>query len=78
MARRRWSELSERNRRMIVAVGAIEGVLKAAALVDLRRRPADELRGPKKVWALAIVFVNSAGAVPVAYFLFGRRTRGHD
>jgi hypothetical protein len=73
MARRRWSDLSERNRRLVVVSGAAEAVLKIAALVDLRRRPADEVKGSKKMWALAIVLVNAVGVVPIAYFLVGRR-----
>jgi hypothetical protein len=73
MARRRWSDLSERNRRLVVVSGAAEAVLKVAALVDLRRRPADEVKGSKKMWALAIVLVNAVGVVPIAYFLVGRR-----
>ena len=51
----------------------IEGVLKIAALVDLVRRPARQVRGSKPVWAAAIALVNAAGAVPIAYFLRGRR-----
>lgn len=73
MAKRRWSDLSERDRRFIVVAGAAETVLKIAALVDLRRRAADEVRGSKKVWATAIVLANSLGAVPIAYFVLGRR-----
>jgi hypothetical protein len=53
--------------------GIFEGVLKLAALVDLARRPADEVRGPKRRWALAIVVSNSLGVVPLAYLLRGRR-----
>ena len=73
MAKRRWSDLSERNRRLIIITGTVEALLKIAALVDLRRRTADEVRGSRRVWAGAIVLVNSVGAVPVAYFLLGRR-----
>jgi hypothetical protein len=73
MARRRWSELSERSRRLILLGAAAEGTLKIAALVDIRRRPADRIRGPKPAWVIALVLVNSVGAVPVAYFLVGRR-----
>jgi hypothetical protein len=72
----RWQDLSERSRRLIVVAGVVEGILKIAALVDLRRRRADEIHGSKKSWALAIVVINSAGAVPVAYFLRGRRRQG--
>ena len=70
--RRRWSELSPRNQRL-VAIGAVEGVLKLAALIDLARRPAAEVRGPKRRWAFAIVLLNSLGLVPLAYFIAGRR-----
>lgn len=71
--RRRWSELSERTRRAIIIAASVEGALKIAALIDLARRPAAEVRGPKPAWAAAIVLVNSAGAVPIGYFRCGRR-----
>ena len=70
---RTWSDLSPGTRKFLLVSGAIEGVLKTVALVDLARRPAAEVRGPKWKWATAIVLVNSFGAVPVAYFLRGRR-----
>jgi hypothetical protein len=75
MAKRRWSDLSERTRRWILLGAAVEGVLKIAALVDLTRRPAVEVRGRKWIWATVITLANSAGAVPVGYLLFGRRNR---
>lgn len=73
MANKRWNELSPRTRRLIVIGGTFEGLLKIAALADLARRPASEVRGPKPRWAAAIVLVNSLGAVPIAYFVYGRR-----
>ncbi|MGH3509121.1 MAG: hypothetical protein ACRDPI_02695 [Nocardioidaceae bacterium] len=73
MVQRKWRELSPRTRRLIVIGAAIEAAIKAVALVDLKRRPADRVRGPKRAWGLAISFVNSFGVVPVAYFLLGRR-----
>lgn len=74
MARKiRWSDLSPRTRKLILAGATAEGMLKIAALRDLRRRPADRVRGRKGVWAVALVLVNSAGALPVAYFRYGRR-----
>lgn len=72
MATTKWRDLSERTRKRLLALAIAEGSLKAAALVDLKRRPAGEVRGPKWRWALALTFVNSFGAMPVAYFLFGR------
>ena len=76
MAKRRWNDLSPRTRRSIVVVGTVEGLLKAAALVDLARRPAEGVRGSKRAWATAIVLVSSAGVLPVVYFRVGRRTSG--
>lgn len=68
-----WNRLSARTRRTVLAVGAVETALKIAALVDLRRRPAADVRGSKKKWATALVLVNSGGALPVIYFVRGRR-----
>ncbi|MBF6355270.1 PLDc_N domain-containing protein [Nocardia higoensis] len=73
MAKRKWKDLSVRSRRLIVVTTVLEGILKIAALVDLARRPATEIRGSKRAWATAVLLVNSVGAVPLAYFLFGRR-----
>jgi hypothetical protein len=73
VSRRRWSELEPRTRRLIVAAGVFEGALKIAALVDLARRPASEVRGSKVAWAAAVTFINALGAVPIAYFAYGRR-----
>jgi hypothetical protein len=73
VTRRKWSDLSPRTRRLIVGATAIEGVLKIAALIDLARRPASEVRGSKARWAAAVTLVNSLGAVPIAYFVWGRR-----
>ena len=72
-ATRRWSDLSQRNRRLLLAAAAVEGVLKAAALADLARRPASEVRGPKWAWVPALTVVGSAGLLPLAYLAFGRR-----
>ncbi len=71
--RRQWSDLDQRTRRFLVAAGVAEGILKVAALIDIKRRPAGQIRGPKWLWAAVITVVGSAGVVPVSYFLFGRR-----
>jgi hypothetical protein len=73
---RRWSDLSERNRRLVVVGAVLEGALKIAALIDLKRRPATEIRGRKWIWATVVTVANSVGVVPLAYLLFGRRRRG--
>jgi hypothetical protein len=77
MARRR-KDLSPRTRWLLTAAAAAEAGLKAAALLDMRRRPASQIRGSKRAWALAMI-VNSAGLIPISYFLFGvRRTESAD
>ena len=69
---RRWNDLSSRSRQLIIAVAVAEAGLKAAVLVDLKRRPASQVRGSRLVWAAAML-VNSAGLIPLSYFAFGRR-----
>ena len=75
-ARRQWSDLDERTRRLLVGAAVAEGILKIVALVDLKRRPASQVRGPKWLWAVVVTVVSSAGVVPVSYFVFGRRDPG--
>ena len=53
-----------------MVAGVLQVLLAAAALLDLRRRPSDQVRGSKKLWAAA-TSVNFVG--PLAYFSFGRR-----
>ena len=73
MRAKQWNDLEPRTRRLIVVAAAIEGVLKIAALLDLVRRPSSEVRGSKAGWAAAVAFINALGAVPIAYFVWGRR-----
>ena len=68
-----WSDLSETSRRLIIAAATGEVVLKTAVLIDIRRRPASQIRGSKWMWIIAAVLVNSAGVGPLSYFAFGRR-----
>lgn len=68
--KRSWSELTPRQRRLIVVGGAIEVVLTTVALRDLAKRPKAEVRGPKAAWALGC-FVQPVG--PIAYLAIGRR-----
>ena len=70
---RRWSELSDRNRRLLIAAAIAEGGLKTAVLIDLRRRPASQIRGSKWMWVAIAVLLNSAGVGSRSYFVFGRR-----
>ena len=73
MPARRWSDLSERTRRLLITAAVADGALRVAALIDIRRRPESQIRGRKRVWATVVAVINSAGVVPIAYFVFGRR-----
>jgi hypothetical protein len=72
-ARRRWSDLSEGTRRLLIAAAVADGALRVAALIDIKRRPANQIRGRKRVWAAAMAVISSAGVLPISYFVFGRR-----
>jgi len=50
-AKRTWSELDERTRKLIIAVAVADGILEVAALIDIKRRSASQIRGPKWLWA---------------------------
>lgn len=69
-AQRKWSDLSRGQKAAVVGLGAVEVVLTATAAVDLLRRPAAAVRGPKLAWAGALV-VQPFG--PIAYLALGRR-----
>jgi hypothetical protein len=74
--KKQWDDLSEGTRRLLIGVGVVEGILKVAALVDLARRPASQVRGPKWLWATVVTVVGSAGILPVSYFVLGRQQPG--
>lgn len=66
---RRWRDM-RRPWQVVVAVLAVAQVaLAGSAWVDLARRPARLVRGPKWIWALVIA-VNIIG--PLWYFRWGR------
>jgi phospholipase D-like protein len=62
--------MSTLQKRTIVVGGALEAVMTLAALRDLAKRPAGQVRGPKAVWVLSFV-VQPIG--PIAYFAVARR-----
>ncbi len=66
----RWGELPPAQRAAGVLIGLIQFSLLIAALVDLRRRPAEQIRGDKRIW-MFVVFINWIG--PISYFMVGRR-----
>jgi len=71
VTRKRWNDYSTGQRRAIGALGACQLALAVAAWIDLARRPADRVAGPKPWWAVVIA-VNFVG--PIAYFCWGRKT----
>lgn len=74
MAKKQWDDLSPAARKAIIVGGVFDTSLKVAALVDLARRPADQVKGSKRVWAVALTVVNSVGLLPLYYFRKGRVT----
>jgi Phospholipase_D-nuclease N-terminal len=69
---KKWSELTAREKAPFVIRGIVQFALLAAALADIHRRPAEEIRGSKWLWR-AVALVNFMGIGPIAYFLFGRK-----
>ena len=70
MAKKKWSDLTPNQQRAIGVGGVLETVLTVAALRDLAKRPAEQVRGPKAAWVLGF-FVQPFG--PMAYFALARR-----
>jgi hypothetical protein len=74
---KKWDELSRPQQALAVlgfavqiAVGLGQAILLIAALVDLRKRPAEQIKGRKLAWFF-IVFIDWIG--PIAYFVYGRK-----
>jgi hypothetical protein len=67
--RKRWEDLRPGQRQAIVVLGVGTGLLQAVMLWDLWRRPAEQVRGSKRVWVLAS-FVRPIGQA--AYWAWGR------
>lgn len=61
-----------RRRFPLAVMGLVQFVLLIAAQIDLLRRPASAVRGPKWAWRTATL-INFIG--PIAYFALGRRER---
>jgi hypothetical protein len=70
MPRMQWNDLTAGQRRGIALGGIVQIALLVAALIDIRRRPADEIKGSKLLWT-ALACINFVG--PIAYFIFGRK-----
>ena len=68
--KKQWSEMTGPQRVSVVVGAVIQITLLVAALRDIRRRPADQIRGSKRLWTAAS-FINFIG--PISYFVFGRK-----
>jgi hypothetical protein len=66
----KWSDLTPGQQNAIKILAVTELCAKIAMLLDIRRRPAALIRGPKGLWRAAAA-VNTLG--PLAYFTIGRR-----
>jgi hypothetical protein len=75
MQKKRWSDFSAQERKLIVAIGTAQVACIMASLWDLRRRPAHLVRGSKRFWT-PVVLINFVG--PLAYFLFGRKRYAYN
>jgi hypothetical protein len=73
MKARRWSDMTPRQQTAVLIGASVQLSLAATAWVDLAKRPAALVNGPRALWA-ALIGVNFLG--PIAYFARGRRPRG--
>ena len=73
-SKKQWSDLTPTQQGLILASAAVELALTAAAIIDLARRPADQVRGPKPLWLLGCI-IQPLG--PLAYLALGRRPSGN-
>ena len=69
MAKKSFSELPRWQQIGALVVAPIELVLTVTAAVDLARRPANQIYGPKALWWMGI-FVQPVG--PIAYLRWAR------
>jgi hypothetical protein len=67
---RRWSDLSPQQKKIVVIAVVLNAIIASFTWRDLRRRPADLVRGPKFFWRVWSS-LNTTGSV--AYWLVGRR-----
>ncbi|HET6870850.1 MAG TPA: hypothetical protein VFH80_33370 [Solirubrobacteraceae bacterium] len=68
----KFSERPLASRVGIVLLGTIQVTLLVAAQLDIQRRPAEQINGPKMRWRL-LCLINIIG--PLSYFRWGRRSQ---
>ncbi|MGB9683085.1 MAG: PLDc N-terminal domain-containing protein [bacterium] len=59
------------NWKLLLPILIIQVGLQVFALVDLVRRPKEEIKGPKVLWGIVILAFQMLG--PIVYLVFGRR-----
>ncbi|MGC8890762.1 MAG: PLD nuclease N-terminal domain-containing protein [bacterium] len=59
------------NWKLLLPILIIQVGLQVFALVDLVRRPKEEIKGPKVLWGIVILAFQMLG--PMVYLVFGRR-----
>ena len=65
-----WGDMSPMQKKLVVATGIAEVAVTAWCAKDLRKRPAELVRGPKLLWGPALS-VQPVG--PIAYLVWGRK-----
>ena len=70
MQQRQWKDLPPARQRRLIITALVQLTLTSIALWDLAHRPASQIKGNKRVWAV-FAFVQPVG--PLAYLLFGRK-----
>lgn len=70
MRSQRWDELPPRQKVLLLLLVSAQVSLAVSAWTDLAKRPAHQVKGPKRAWA-AVIAVNFVG--PLLYFWRGRR-----
>ena len=67
MPRRQWSDRSEWTCRLLITAAVADSALRIAALVDISADWQARSGGRKRVWAAAVILVNSAGVLLITY-----------
>ena len=65
-----WGGMSPMQKKLVVVTGIAEVAVTAWCAKDLRKRPAELVRGPKLLWGPALS-VQPVG--PIAYLVWGRK-----
>lgn len=65
---KKWTDLTQTQRVAVIILSIVQISLLGAALLDIYRRPPEQIRGSKPMWTV-LSFVNYFG--PVAYFTYG-------